>query len=125
MYSSRLDLQLCTLEYTLEYLSHHCHENMMNACELLLMRARAGRAYCKKCRVNLGSKSHVCKKLWLAKSIFYLSFSEVILSIETKSEIYTDSGKYIRSGKIYLNQIFEFPRRPYCYLEKYRYSQSI
>jgi hypothetical protein len=41
MYSSRLDLQLCTLEYTLEYLLHHCHENMMNACELLLMRARA------------------------------------------------------------------------------------
>ena len=34
MYSSRLDLQLCTLEYTLEYLLHHCHENMMNACEL-------------------------------------------------------------------------------------------
>jgi hypothetical protein len=25
-------------------------------------------------------------------------------------------GNYIRSGKIYLNQIFEFPRRPYCYL---------
>ena len=57
MYSSRLDLQLCTLEYTLEYLLHHCHENMMNACELLLMRARARRAYCKKCRVHIGSKS--------------------------------------------------------------------
>ena len=56
MYSSRLDLQLCTLEYTLEYLLHHCHENMMNACELLLMRARARRAYCKKCRVHIGSK---------------------------------------------------------------------
>ena len=53
MYSSRLDLQLCTLEYTLEYLLHHCHENMMNACELLLMRARARRAYCKKCRVHI------------------------------------------------------------------------
>jgi hypothetical protein len=52
MYSSRLDLQMCTLEYTLEYLLHHCHENMMNACELLLMRARARRAYCKKCRVH-------------------------------------------------------------------------
>jgi hypothetical protein len=32
---------------------HHCHENMMNACELLLMRARARRAYCKKCRVHI------------------------------------------------------------------------
>jgi hypothetical protein len=29
----------------------------MNACELLLMRARARRAYCKKCRVHIGSKS--------------------------------------------------------------------
>ena len=48
MYSSRLDLQLCTLEYTLEYLLHHCHE-----CELLLMRARARRAYYKKCRVHI------------------------------------------------------------------------
>jgi hypothetical protein len=30
---------------------------MMNACELLLMRARARRAYCKKCRVHIGSTS--------------------------------------------------------------------
>jgi hypothetical protein len=34
----------------------------MNACELLLMRARARRAYCKKCRVH-----YRVKKLWLAK----------------------------------------------------------
>jgi hypothetical protein len=26
---------------------------MMNACELVLMRARARRAYCKKCRVHI------------------------------------------------------------------------
>ena len=32
--------------------------NMMSyACQLLLMRARARRAYCKKCRVHIGSKS--------------------------------------------------------------------
>ena len=42
-----------TRVHTRVYLSHHCHENMMNACELLLMRARARRAYCKKCRVHI------------------------------------------------------------------------
>jgi hypothetical protein len=35
---------------------------MMNACELLLMRARARRAYCKK----MSGRFRV-KKLWLAK----------------------------------------------------------
>ena len=42
-----------TYENIYGYLLHHCHENMMNACELLLMRARARRAYCKKCRVHI------------------------------------------------------------------------
>jgi hypothetical protein len=45
--------------------------------------------------------------------------------IKTEWENIYKVGKYIRSGKIYLNQIFEFPRRPYCYLVKYRYSQYI
>ena len=31
--------------------------SFMHACQLLLMRACARRAYCKKCRVNIGSKS--------------------------------------------------------------------
>jgi hypothetical protein len=36
---------------------HACRFMHAGSCQLLLMRACARRAYCKKCRVNLGSKS--------------------------------------------------------------------
>jgi hypothetical protein len=36
---------------------HACRSMHAGSCQLLLMRVCAPRAYCKKCRVNLGSKS--------------------------------------------------------------------
>jgi hypothetical protein len=35
---------------------HACRSMHAGSCQLLLMRACARRAYCKKCRVDLGSK---------------------------------------------------------------------